>query len=120
MFVDDADTEDSTFLRPAARTKSISVTEDEIDGIAVVSDDSFEFMEINSIPPLPIYALMAADDDNSAANMEIAGNAEPSNQQDYSELFSTAKEEILDLSDDDGKPKRLHSGSNNLQVGLSV
>ncbi|XP_070175544.1 dmX-like protein 2 isoform X2 [Littorina saxatilis] len=116
MFVDDADTEDSTFLRPAARTKSISVTEDEIDGIAVVSDDSFEFMEINSIPPLPIYALMAADDDNSAANMEIAGNAEPSNQQDYSELFSTAKEEILDLSDDDGKPKRLHSGSNNLQM----
>ena len=115
VFADGLDSEDG--LLRSTRSRSISAPEDDGDGIAAASDDSFEFMEMSSIPPLPIYALMAADADNTGANLEIAGTTEPSNQtQDYTDLFSTYKEETLDLSDDASKLKRHHSSSNNPQV----
>ena len=115
VFADGLDSEDG--LLRSTRSRSISAPEDDSDGIAAASDDSFEFMEMSSIPPLPIYALMAADADNTGANLEIAGTTEPSNQtQDYTDLFSTYKEETLDLSDDASKLKRHHSSSNNPQV----
>lgn len=118
MFADGLDSEDG--LLRSSRSRSVSAPEDDIDGIAAASDDSFEFMEMSSIPPLPIYALMAADADNTGANLEIPGTAEPSTQpQDYTDLFATYKEETLDLSDDASKLKRHHSSSNSPQVLLN-
>ncbi|KAL8625455.1 hypothetical protein ACOMHN_018600 [Nucella lapillus] len=115
VFGDGVDLEDS--LHRGGRSRSVSGPEDDIEGVASTSEDSFEFMEVNSIPPLPIYALMAADADNTGVNLEIVGGRDQGNQQqDYTELFSTSmKEEVLDLSDEPSKQKRHYSTSNNPQ-----
>ena len=113
--MDGLDAEDG--LPRSSRSRSVSAPEDEADGMAAVSDDSFEFMEMSSIPPLPIYALMAADADNTGAHLEIAGTGEQSTQhKDYTDLFTSRQEETLDLSDDSSKLKRHLSSSNNPPV----
>ena len=82
---------------------------------------SMNYVEIKSIPPLPLYALIAADKDNSSLNSEIT--AQKSKEADYNDLLSP---NILKNDDDDidflstsadsnsSNPRRgrLHSGGN--------
>ncbi|XP_076465247.1 dmX-like protein 2 isoform X2 [Babylonia areolata] len=118
VFADGTEADDS--MHRSTRLRSVSGTDDDTEVVVSTSEDSFEFMEINSIPPLPIYALMAADADNTGANLEIVRDpGSQQQQQDYKDLFSTPfKEEVLDLSDEPPKKRPISiSMSNSPQQG---
>lgn len=119
VFSDLSNEDGVRITKPRSRSGS-AASDDDPDGLSVAApaNDSFDFMELTSIPPLPIYALMTSDADNTGAHFEIAGTvaAEVSTgqQQDYTNLFSSSfKEETLDLSED--APRRHQSSSSILQ-----
>ncbi|XP_001378383.2 dmX-like protein 1 isoform X5 [Monodelphis domestica] len=57
--------------------------------------DNTDYTEIDSVPPLPLYALLAADDDSPRSSAEKSGTCSYLNQrgrvheESYSELFQT-------------------------------
>ncbi|NXW84213.1 DMXL1 protein, partial [Alopecoenas beccarii] len=76
--------------------------------------DNTDYIEIDSVPPLPLYALLAADDDSSHSCSEKS-NQNSQNKKDmrsdnYEELFQnavTSTNEIVtfDADEDSSKPK---------------
>ena len=66
----------------------------------IPEDIQLDYIEISSIPPLPLYSLLAADDDTSAnyAPTVEPKKAEGQGDQDYNALFNTGQDED-DLDD---------------------
>nr|KAG5690689.1 hypothetical protein BaRGS_013475 [Batillaria attramentaria] len=115
VYADSMDDEEMPLRTARGRTLSASGTNaDDADGQE--GTDFPDFLEVSSIPPLPIYALLTADADITAANAEItnvAGTAEQAaQQQDYTDLFNTNvmddtdELELLSSSEGSNKKKR--------------
>lgn len=83
-----------------------------IDGIfAIPEDPQTEYVEISSIPPLPLYALLAADDDapfSGVGDVSVisANDRTTSNNENYSSLFNLelTTEDVLDDPFDTSDP----------------
>ncbi len=74
------------------------------DGGTIPEDTNLDYIEISSIPPLPMYALFAADKETSLTMAkETAGSksAPGPTDQDYSGLFNADTEELEDPFADD-------------------
>ncbi|XP_074022426.1 dmX-like protein 1 isoform X4 [Numenius arquata] len=77
--------------------------------------ESADYIEIDSVPPLPLYALLAADDDSSHSCSEKSNNQNSQNKKDvpddnYEDLFqstviSTDELVTFDADEDISKPK---------------
>ncbi|XP_059690047.1 dmX-like protein 1 isoform X5 [Gavia stellata] len=77
--------------------------------------ETTDYIEIDSVPPLPLYALLAADDDSSHSCSEKSNNQNSQNKKDmpndnYEDLFQNAvisTDELVtfDAEDDSLKPK---------------
>ncbi|XP_035165202.1 dmX-like protein 1 isoform X6 [Oxyura jamaicensis] len=77
--------------------------------------ESTDYIEIDSVPPLPLYALLAADDDSSHSCSEKSNNQKSQNKKDmsndnYEDLFqnsviSTDELVTFDADEDSAKPK---------------
>ncbi|NWI91743.1 DMXL1 protein, partial [Pitta sordida] len=77
--------------------------------------ETTDYIEIDSIPPLPLYALLAADDDSSYSCLEKSNNQKSQNKEDiptdnYENLFqnaviSTDEPVTFDANEDSSKPK---------------
>lgn len=101
------------------RAKSIGAsTPNEAAGIC--EETTLDYIEITSIPPLPIYALLAADND-SAIDADIVGAGTGSGKpasQDYTDLFennlddSDSDTDVFSNTSDDGITSRQRSNSN--------
>ncbi|PVD19781.1 hypothetical protein C0Q70_20272 [Pomacea canaliculata] len=118
-FVTDGDTEDGVHHHGRTWSISLNTSGGNPEDAAVIPDveDFPDFLEVSSIPPLPIYALISADADNTVLNTEIANVAGTADQghpeQDYTDLFNTQivdETEELDLSSslEDTNKKRRH------------
>lgn len=92
----------------AVHNRNLSVTSPKspIDGLVTIPEESqTDYLEISSIPPLPLYALLAADDDvsfSSAVDVPTAAkNQTTSENDDYNSLFNfeTAEDVIEDPFD---------------------
>lgn len=93
----------------AVHNRNLSVTSPKspVDGIVTIHEESqTDYLEISSIPPLPLYALLAADDDvsfSSAVDVSTTGmsNQTTSKNDDYNSLFNfeTAEDVIEDPFD---------------------
>ena len=108
--VDEMDVEDRNhFMRQ--RTYSIAQSP----GDSKLNEEiTLDYVEIKSIPPLPLYALLAADSDSAQALTDIithSGPISPSEKADYKDLFQTSvvDSEELDINvlstSKDGKPR---------------
>uniref|UniRef100_A0A8B9N880 Dmx like 1 n=1 Tax=Accipiter nisus TaxID=211598 RepID=A0A8B9N880_9AVES len=77
--------------------------------------ETTDYIEIDSVPPLPLYALLAADDDSSYSCSEKSNNQNSQNKKDktndnYEDLFRntvTSADELVtfDADEDSSKPK---------------
>ncbi|KAM9251077.1 dmX-like protein 1 isoform 4-T4 [Cariama cristata] len=77
--------------------------------------ETTDYIEIDSVPPLPLYALLAADDDSSHSSSEKSNNQDSKNKKDmpndnYEDLFqntvvSTEEVVTFDAEEDSLKPK---------------
>ncbi|NXF09656.1 DMXL1 protein, partial [Smithornis capensis] len=77
--------------------------------------ETTDYIEIDSVPPLPLYALLAADDDSSYSCLEKSNNQNSQNKKDapndnYENLFqstviSTDEPLTFDTDEDSSKPK---------------
>ncbi|XP_068279898.1 dmX-like protein 1 isoform X8 [Nyctibius grandis] len=77
--------------------------------------ETTDYIEIDSVPPLPLYALLAADDDSSHSCSERSNNQSSQNKKDrpndnYEDLFqntviSTDELVTFDADEDSSKPK---------------
>ncbi|NXL84831.1 DMXL1 protein, partial [Alectura lathami] len=77
--------------------------------------ETTDYIEIDSVPPLPLYALLAADDDSSQSCSEKSSNQNSNSKKDtpndnYENLFQNSvinTEELLTLEEDEdsAKPK---------------
>ncbi|XP_010084428.1 PREDICTED: dmX-like protein 1, partial [Pterocles gutturalis] len=77
--------------------------------------ETTDYIEIDSVPPLPLYALLAADDDSSHSSSEKSNNQSSQNKKDmpkdnYEDLFqntvvSTDELVTFDADEDSSKPK---------------
>ncbi|KFP93102.1 DmX-like 1, partial [Haliaeetus albicilla] len=77
--------------------------------------ESTDYIEIDSVPPLPLYALLAADDDSSYSCSEKSNNQNSQNKKDktndnYEDLFQNtviSADELVtfDADEDSSKPK---------------
>lgn len=81
----DEEQDESRLTRPRAISVSASSPVDN-----PVQEPQLDYKEILSIPALPMYALLAADDDNTVAHAEVMNAPTTStNNQDYTNLFDT-------------------------------
>ncbi|KAM9587069.1 dmX-like protein 1 isoform 6-T6 [Morphnus guianensis] len=77
--------------------------------------ETTDYIEIDSVPPLPLYALLAADDDSSYSCSEKSNNQNSQNKKDktngnYEDLFQNtviSADELVtfDADEDSSKPK---------------
>ncbi|NWU71084.1 DMXL1 protein, partial [Pterocles burchelli] len=77
--------------------------------------ETTDYIEIDSVPPLPLYALLAADDDSTHSSSEKSNNQSSQNKKDmpkdnYEDLFqntivSTDELVTFDADEDSSKPK---------------
>ncbi|XP_037365370.1 dmX-like protein 1 isoform X1 [Talpa occidentalis] len=79
--------------------------------------ENTDYTEIDSVPPLPLYALLAADDDscNLHASLEKSSNQSTSNnsnklsKESYDDLFEipalTSDSDVLEIDEENTKPK---------------
>lgn len=76
--------------------------------------ETTDYIEIDSVPPLPLYALLAADDDSSHSCSEKSNNQNSQNKDrpddNYEDLFqnpviSTDELVTFDADEDSSKPK---------------
>ncbi|NXX75779.1 DMXL1 protein, partial [Urocolius indicus] len=80
-----------------------------------IKTETADYIEIDSVPPLPLYALLAADDDSSHSCSEKTNNQNSENKKDmpndnYEDLFqntavSTDELVTFDTDEDISKPK---------------
>ena len=100
VFVDEMEGEEGHLSVRSARHHSMSANSPQNEH-PFGEEVNVNITEIHSIPPLPIYALLAADNDNSGINAEIMKTAtNPSTgqpPQDYTDLFN------MDILNDDEK-----------------
>lgn len=116
----DEEQDDSRLTRP--RTVSVSASSP-VDN--PTQEPQLDYKEILSIPALPMYALLAADDDNTVAHAEVMNpTSNSTNNKDYTNLFDTAvvTDEELNVDVFSSSPdnpsvtrKRLPSSSQGLQ-----
>ncbi|NXJ83807.1 DMXL1 protein, partial [Trogon melanurus] len=76
--------------------------------------ETTDYIEIDSVPPLPLYALLAADDDSCHSCLEKSNNQTNHNKRDmtsdsYEDLFqntvTSTDELMLDVDEENSKPK---------------
>ena len=109
--VDEMDVEDRNHVM---RQRTYSIAQSPGDS-KLNEEITLDYIEIKSIPPLPLYALLAADSDSAQAPSDIitthSGPISPSEKTDYKDLFQTsfADNEELDINvlstSRDGKPR---------------
>ena len=110
-------------LGKSARPRSVSMHNDSDPTTREAS--SIHYVEIKSIPPLPLYALIAADKESTSLPSEMKSTAHQANKEpDYSDLLDTnvhkvdddLDEQLLSTSADSSgslpRRGRLPSGSN--------
>ena len=100
------------------------------DGTTIPEESTLDYVEISSIPPLPLYALLAADDNTSFTNLESGTTATTAaaTNQDYNALFdenSLDDEAVDDPFDNDevfnttAKPKERKRSSSQPAYNLN-
>ena len=109
---DSRDGKTQAFARSRALSVAASSLTPQEKGTIPVDEVQLDYMEINTIAPLPIYALLAADEDVSSFNTKDTSKGPGTSDQDYSGLFNGdaySDEELDDpFTDDpyDGTPGR--------------
>jgi hypothetical protein len=86
-YMDGEDNDENRLTRP----RGVSVSGGSpVDGPVLQEESQLDYKEIQSIPALPMYALLAADEDNTVAQAEVM-NTHTSNvtNKDYTNLFDT-------------------------------
>lgn len=88
VFRDEIDSEEGR-VRAFHRQRTVSMTTSSPMDM-VPDEDHLSYTEITSIPPLSIYSLLAADNDNSVFKADIIGATSPGAKasQDYTDLFT--------------------------------
>ena len=108
--VDEMDVEDKNHVM---RQRTYSIAQSPGDS-KLNEEITLDYVEIKSIPPLPLYALLAADSDSAQVLTDIithSGPISPSEKADYKDLFQTnvVDSEELDINvlstSKDGKPR---------------
>ena len=87
--VDEMDSEDKNHVM---RQRTYSIAQSPGDS-KLNEEITLDYVEIRSIPPLPLYALLAADTDTGQAMADITayqGPISPSEKADYKDLFQTS------------------------------
>ena len=97
------------------KLRTVSVSQSPGEGPILNEEPTLDYVEITSIPLLPLYALVAADTDNSQSVGDISGHApgghaSPGDKSDYKDLFqNNVFDEELDInvlsSSAEDKPK---------------
>lgn len=77
--------------------------------------ENTDYTEIDSVPPLPLYALLAADDDScytsveKSVNQNTLNNSNQLSKENYDELFQTSAlmtdSHVLETDEENTKPK---------------
>ncbi|CAC5419373.1 DMXL [Mytilus coruscus] len=95
-YLDSEELEENRLTKP----RTVSVSGGSPVEVPVIQEETqLDYKEISSIPALPMYALLAADEDNTVAQAEMI-NAPATNvpNQDYTNLFDTnLKDEELNV-----------------------
>jgi len=121
VFADEYDGDENKWN--LSRPRGISVSGSPGDVPVIHEEPQLDYREISSIPPLPMYALLAADEDNTVAKADaITSSGQPNTEgNDYSDLFdnSLGKDDDLDInvasssvSSIDGKTRQRLQSSN--------
>ncbi|KAL3867333.1 hypothetical protein ACJMK2_044544 [Sinanodonta woodiana] len=99
-YTEDKDWEDSKH-HIRQRAMSISALSSG-EPVQIEEEENLDYIEISSIPPLPLYALLAADDDHTQIKSDALECGAPNgdeDQTDYNELFQTSfEDEELDTN----------------------
>ncbi|ELU10253.1 hypothetical protein CAPTEDRAFT_201231 [Capitella teleta] len=109
--------------RLSSRAMSLATPNNPPDGSALSEESAqTDYVEISSIPPLPLYALLAADSDK---NIESGAASTPGGNQDYNTLFSTESmdenlEDPFDMDEVFGSPKTTDQRKRNSSVQGSI
>lgn len=114
--VDELNLDESRLYKP----RTVSVSQSPGEAPILNEEPTLDYVEITSIPLLPLYSLMAADTDNSQLQADIAGHAPgghvtTGDKSDYKDLFQTnvLDDEELDVdvlsSSGEDRPKFGHS-----------
>ncbi|XP_064608806.1 dmX-like protein 2 isoform X2 [Liolophura sinensis] len=85
---DELDSQESR-SRALHRQRTMSVSGTTAPELAGDFEPALDYVEISSIPPLPIHALLAADSDTAYKAELSPSGRQKSTQQDYSDLFAT-------------------------------
>ncbi|XP_049821296.1 dmX-like protein 2 isoform X4 [Aethina tumida] len=95
-----------------ARTLSVSYPAGSPEHRASIGEIALDYDEINNIPPLPLWTLLAADKEQSASQEE---------KKDYNELFDNniTMEESLDTLLEDQEVSRLERRPSERNIGLT-
>lgn len=71
---------------------------------AIPEELMLDYAEITSIPPLPLWTLLAADKENASTALKLAED-----EKDYNELFngniSTSEDNLDDILNDESEPE---------------
>ncbi|XP_005376601.1 PREDICTED: dmX-like protein 1 isoform X2 [Chinchilla lanigera] len=110
--LNDAESNHERRLRSLTISASGSTTRDPQ---AFNKAENTDYTEIDSVPPLPLYALLAADDDSYYSSLEKSSNDSSLNKsnllskESYDELFQTSTlipdVEVLETDEENTKPK---------------
>lgn len=84
------------------RQRTVSVSQSPGEAPMLNEESNLDYVEITSIPLLPLYSLLAADNDTSQVSADISthpGTLSPSEKTDYKDLFQTnvMEEDDLDI-----------------------
>ncbi|KAM6150365.1 dmX-like protein 1 isoform 4-T4 [Erethizon dorsatum] len=110
--LNDAESNHERRLRSLTISASGSTTRDPQ---AFNKAENTDYTEIDSVPPLPLYALLAADDDSYYSSLEKSSNDSSLNKsnllskESYDELFQTSAlmpdVQVLETDEENTKPK---------------
>jgi hypothetical protein len=108
------------------RQRTVSMSQSPGEPPVLNGEVTLDYVELTSIPLLPLYALLAADNDSSQSAADISahtGHVSPGDKSDYKDLFQTNvfDDEELDTnvlsSSLDDKPRLIRSTSS---TGVTV
>ncbi|KAF6356815.1 Dmx like 1 [Rhinolophus ferrumequinum] len=110
--LNDAESNHERRLRSLTISASGSTTRDPQ---AFNKSENTDYTEIDSVPPLPLYALLAADDDSYYSSLEKSSNQSTLNnsnqlsKESYDELFQssslTIDSHVLEADEENAKPR---------------
>ncbi|XP_045694004.1 dmX-like protein 1 isoform X8 [Phyllostomus hastatus] len=110
--LNEAESNNERRLRSLTISASGSTTRDPQ---AFNKSENTDYTEIDSVPPLPLYALLAADDDNSYSSLEKSSNQSTLNnsnqlsKESYDELFQNSAlisdGNMLETDEENTKPR---------------